>query len=131
MTEAHGTDINETISVKGLDFSAQLTIGAAKWLERVTGKSITKAAQELVSLDGENFDVTKVAQLLTALYIAAHPGVDPQEAEAKVDALGFTDMMEVLGRARPMDFEAKNSPPVPETKAPETEASTGPPSSTT
>jgi len=130
MTETHGTDINETISVKGLDFSAQLTIGAAKWLERVTGKSITKAAQELVGLDGDNFEVTKVAQLLTALYIAAHPGVDPQEAEAKVDALGFTDMMEVLGRARPMDFEAKNSPPVPPTEAP-TEELTGPSSSIT
>ena len=130
MTETHGTDINETISVKGLDFSAQLTIGAAKWLERVTGMSIVQFGKDLASLEGETFNVTKVSQILTALYIANHPGIDPNEAEAKVDSLGFADMMEVLGRAMVWEFEPKNSPPVPLTEAP-TEELTGPSSSIT
>jgi len=135
MTETHGTDINETINVKGLEFSAQLNIGAAKWLERVSGTPLTQAMQKLVAIDGENFNVTLVAQLLTALYLARHPGMDPQEAETKIDALGFDDMMEVLSRARPMEFTVKNSPEAPKeapTEAPtEVEASTGQPSSIT
>ncbi|HUV64904.1 MAG TPA: hypothetical protein VMW24_13480 [Sedimentisphaerales bacterium] len=130
MTETHGTDVNETISVKGLDFSAQLTIGAAKWLERATGMSIVQFGKELASLEGATFDVTRVSQVMTALYIANHPGIDPNEAEAAVDSLGFPDMMEVLGRARVWEFEPKNSPPASPTEAP-TEESTGPSSSTT
>ena len=125
MTETHGTDVNETISVKGLDFSAQLTIGAAKWLERATGMSIVQFGKELASLEGATFDVTRVSQVMTALYIANHPGIDPNEAEAAVDSLGFPDMMEVLGRARVWEFEPKNSPPAPLTEAP-TEELTGP-----
>jgi len=131
MTETHGTDINETINVKGLEFSAQLNIGAAKWLERVSGTPLTQAMQKLVAIDGENFNVTLVAQLLMALYLARHPGVDPQEAEAKIDVLGFDDMMEVLSRARPMEFTVKNSPEAPTEAPTDVEASTGPSSSIT
>jgi len=130
MTEAHGTDINETIIVKGLDFSAQLTIGAAKWLVRTSGTPLVQFGEELLAMKGDTFDVPKVAMLLTALYIAANPGVDPKEAEAKVDALTFPDMMKLLERARPWEFEAKNSQPAPE-PTPEPAPSTGPPSSTT
>jgi len=130
MTETHGTDINETISIKGLDFSAQLTIGAAKWLERTTGTSIVKFGKELVSLGGDDFDITLVAQVLTAMYIAAHPGIDPQEAEAKVDGLMFSDMMEVLARSRVWEFEPKNSPATAPEPTPEPAELTGPESNT-
>lgn len=129
MTETQGTDINETINVKGIEFSAQLNVGATKWLERTSGMSITKFAQDLTGMDGDDFNVTKVSHLLTALYLARHPGNDPQEAEKQIDTLNFSDMMEVLGRARPWEFSPKNSPsPAPE---PTPEPSTGPPSSTT
>lgn len=134
MTETHGTDINETVSIGGLEFSSQLNIGAAKWLERVTGKRIMQVAEALVAMEGPTFDVTVVSQVLTALYIAKHPGVDPKEAEAKVDTLTFPDMMEALGRVSPWEFEPKNSPPAPEATTEPTEKSeesTGQPSSTT
>jgi len=130
MTETHGTDSNETIAVKGLEFSAQLTIGGAKWLERQLGEPITRALGSLLPADGQDFDVTKVSYLLTALYLSRHAGADPKEAESKIDTLDFADMMEVMERARPVEFEAKNSPKAPpETEAPE--KSTGPASSTT
>jgi len=129
MTETHGTDINETISVKGLDFSAQLTIGATKWLERTTGMSIMQFAKELVSLPGADFSVTQVSLLLSALYLAGHPGIDPQEAEAKVNRLTVADMMDVIGRARWLEFEPKNSPPT--APEPTPEPLIGPESNTT
>lgn len=127
MTETHGTDtVNERISVKGLEFSSLLTIGAAKWLERKVGKPIMAVANELSSM-GQNIEVTKLAVLVTALRIAACPGIDPQQAEAEVDALSMSDFLDIFNRATPFQFEPKNSQ---EPEAAQME-STGQPSSTT
>jgi hypothetical protein len=119
--------VNETISVKGLTFSSQLGIGSAKWLEFKTGKPLFIVMQDFVKATGPELEITKIALLLTALYLQAHPRTDPAEAEAAVDGLAFSEMMEVLSRSRPFEFEPKNSP-VGKT---EMEASTGQPSSTT
>jgi len=109
MTETHGTDtVNERICVKGLEFSSLLTIGSAKWLERKMGKPIMAVANELAAM-GENVEVTKLALLITSLRIAACPGIDPQQAEAEVDALSLTDFLDVFRRATPFQFEPKNS----------------------
>jgi hypothetical protein len=132
MTETpQGLDLNETITVKGVAFAGQLTIGAAKWLERQTGKTILAAAEEFAALTGKNLEVTKVALLLTALAIAAQPQRDPREVEAAVGGLTLSDMLEVLERASPFTFEPKNSRPTPPEPDPATGASLGPSSNTT
>lgn len=107
------TETQNTITVKGLEFSPSLNVGAAKWLQQASGRRLVEFIQDLLTMKGETFDITMMAQLMTALYIAQHPGVDPQEAEAAVDRLTFADMMQVIEQAKPLDFQLKDSPPAP------------------
>jgi hypothetical protein len=107
MTETQGT-----ITVNGFEFSTQLTTSAAEWLEQTAGQPIVEFMQNLLGRDGKRtFNSTKVGQLMTALYLAKHPGMDPEEAEAVVDQLTLADMLQVLVQAKPLQFEPKDSPP--------------------
>jgi hypothetical protein len=127
MTEIHGTDISESISVRDLNFRSQFTLGAARWLEHKMGKPIMEALKELShalqATTEEYFDTEKSALFLTALYISANPGIDPNKAETIVNTLTFDEMAQVILRARPFEVEPKNSRPA---ETPETPASTGP-----
>jgi hypothetical protein len=141
MTETlHGTDTvddtmsieskYETICIAGTRLSTQLGIGSVKWLIKRRGKSLAAIIKEMVEMPEDDPDFLLVTDVLIGLRLQAQlladEPPDTQAAERDIDKMSFPDMQEAYRRARPFDFEAKNSP------APEaTPESTGPASSTT
>lgn len=135
MTETpKGTDtVQEVFTVNGVEFGTQLGIGAAKWLMKKRNKSLMQMVEEYTKIDEKDPDIDLIMDLITALHIhtfyARRKPFDSHAAELAAGSLTFIEMLEVLGRTTPFDFEPKNSPRPPEPAAPG--GSTGQQSSTT